>query len=304
MSGVGHILVASDLSTGAKRALARGVLLAVQHDAPLTVLHVVDALPDVEPEPGDRADRREAEAALLAQVEQLVQRHRAERPVKAEVRVVPGRPFVQIITEARAAGAALVVLGAHGAHTTQDLFLGTTAEKVLRKGDRPVLVVKRPPRWPYRRVLVAMDFSEISGRVLAAARTMAPDAALSVLHVCDVAMEGMLRRSGAPDEAIARYRKQCLESGRAELEAFLRNPGPDSADGHDAPVACLVAPGRPEVVVTEVAKRRRADLVVIGTHGRSGLRHLLLGSVAEHVLRDATCDVLAVRPEGFRFEMP
>lgn len=303
MHAVGSILVASDLSIGAKRALTRAVMVAVKQDAALTVLHVADVVPEA-PGVGERTALHEAEARLLADVEPLVRRYRSERPLKVEIRVVPGRAFLEIIAEARARAAALVVLGAHGAHAMRDLFLGTTAEKVLRKGDRPVLLVKRQPRGPYRRVLVAVDFSEVSSRALASARALAPEAALSTLHVCDVAAEGMLRRSGAAADEVTRYRKQCLQSGAVQLEAFLRESGSVSGDGHGAAVARVVAAGRPEVVVPEVARRRRADLVVIGTHGRTGLRHLLLGSVAEHVLRDATCDVLAVRPEGFRFEMP
>jgi hypothetical protein len=83
---------------------------------------------------------------------------RLERPVS--IRVAAGTPFVEIIRRAREEAANLILVGAHGAQFIKDLLFGTTAEKVVRKGDRPVLVVKRPTRGPYRRVLAATDFSD------------------------------------------------------------------------------------------------------------------------------------------------
>lgn len=293
MADVKRILVASDLSAHADHAFARALLLAERLQAHVTVLHVVAGEPGEVPEP------------VRAQVASLVERHRSRHPAEVAIRIVTGRDFVEIIRQARVEAADLVVLGAHGEHVVRDLFLGTTAEKVLRKGDRPVLIVKKVPKGPYRRVLVPVDFSGVGRRALALAARVAPDATFHLLHACDVQLEQTLRRAGAADEDVERYREQRLETAKRELQRFVRESVPEAPSGPGpASITQIVEPGHPASVVSDVARRRRDDLIVIGTHGRSGLPHLLVGSVAERVLREARCDVLAVRPEAFRFELP
>src|SRR4030066_2328266 len=80
----------------------------------------------------------------------------------------------------------------HGRGELKDWLLGTTAERVVRKGDRPVLVVKRPPEGPYRHVLVAVDFSDTSHRALALAAHLAPGAHLTLLHAYEFWYEARL----------------------------------------------------------------------------------------------------------------
>ena len=72
----------------------------------------------------------------------------------------------------------------------------------------------------------------------------------------------------------------------------------------DTPVKPVIRHGRASDLIVATAKRLRADLVVVGTIGRTGLPYILLGSVAEHVLREVNCDVLVARSEAFRFELP
>lgn len=93
-----------------------------------------------------------------------------------------GRAHLEIVRHAESIDAGIVVLRAHGGSFVRELFLGSTAEKVLRKHSRPVLIVKREPQGPYQRVLVPVDFSEASRLALELALRIAPHAHITVLH--------------------------------------------------------------------------------------------------------------------------
>jgi nucleotide-binding universal stress UspA family protein len=156
--GLKRLLVATDFSPRAEIALRRAVQIVSEPGAALCLFHVRDA--DARDERVSRQLTPSVEEALRQKIDKL------SLPDKAAgtVRIAAGKPFVEIIRGARDEGAELVVLGTHGEH--KDLLLGTTAEKVVCKGDRPVLVVKRAAHGPYRRVLVPVDFSESDNAAL------------------------------------------------------------------------------------------------------------------------------------------
>jgi nucleotide-binding universal stress UspA family protein len=168
----------------------------------------------------------------------------------------------------------------------------------LRQGDRPVLVVKRAPRKPYRRVLVAVDFSMSSYHALEFALRLAPSAQFHILHTYQ-GSEGLLERAGFTQDEILQRRRQMAKETRKAMGDFLRRL---KAGGRRP--KCLLGYGRAPHVIVAFAKRLRADLVCVGTMGRTGLPYILLGSVAEHVIREAPCDVLAVRVGAPKFRLP
>lgn len=306
MKPLQRILVASDLSRRADRALARAALLAREHGANLTAHHVVaqGADTDTLPEEWSRAlfgagpamegHRQRVEQALREKLERHLQ---GRTPARAQV--AAGVPFVEIIRAARAHDADLVVLGAHGGHYLREWLIGTTAERVVRKGDRPVLIVKKPAEGPYRKLLAAVDFSETSKRALQCALRIAPKARVTLLNVYDFGLAEVLRTGGTASEELLAVQRTFGQQRRARLAAFARDAGLDPDK-----VQLLVRYGYPGLAINAAAAERRADLVAVGTQGLSGLRYILLGSVAEHVLREARCDVLAVHPETIRFELP
>lgn len=290
-----HILVATDLSSRADAAIARALQLAGQHRAKLVALHVASPLSADESFLGVRLDLAEMER----QAETVLRERLRSADVEGDIAVKFGEAFVEIIRFSREHGSDIVVLGAHGARYIKDLLLGTTAERVVRKGRRPVLVVKQAPQGPYRRVLAPVDFSDASRQSLVFARTIAPDADLRVLHAFELRHEYRLLDGGMTRDQLLTYERESAIRLRKRLKAFVGDSGIDPGQ-----VKLSVRTGYPATVITGVARRSRADLVAIGTHGMSGLRYLLLGSVAEHALREAPCDVLAVHPAAFQFELP
>ena len=191
----------------------------------------------------------------------------------------------------------MLVVGAHGAQFIKDWLTGTIAERIARKGDRPVLVVKRPVRGPYRRVLVATDFSDQSRQALEFSLRLAPRAKMHILHAYQ-GIEGQLWRGGFSKAEILRYRHEIAQKSRAQMKNFIRSLAPDRK-----PVVHLRY-GRAPHIITGVARRLRPDLVSVGSAGRTGLPYVLLGSVAEHVLREAACDVLVARSNSSGFKLP
>ncbi|MGE0682082.1 MAG: universal stress protein [Candidatus Binatia bacterium] len=289
MSSLKKILVASDLSSRAEKALARATQIAREHEATLTILHVM--------EDGAR-DEMQAAATNENALRQILAGLSPQCSEPVTVRVVIGKPFVEIIRHAREEAADLIIVGAHGAHFIKDVFFGTTAQKIVRKGDRPVLVVKQTPQGSYRRVLVTVDFSEDSRLALELALQLAPRAEVHILHVYH-GFEDQLRRGGATASELMRSRRQWVQSARQELETFLRE-----VNCRDRSVSRILKYGRAPDVIVKTAKRLRADLIAVGTTGRSGLPYILLGSVAEHVLREVKSDVLVTRSGPVHFELP
>jgi nucleotide-binding universal stress UspA family protein len=290
--GFKRLLLGTDFSPRADVALQRAVQIASEHGAALTLFHACDV--------GARDDAQGRKLIVGAEetARQKIRSLSLPDKIAAAVRVAAGKPFVELIHAAREEESDLVVVGAHGKHFLKSLLLGTTAEKVVRKGDRPVLVVKRATRRPYRQVLVPVDFSEDSRQGLALALRLAPRAKFHVLHAYE-GSEGQLWRADFKRSEIMQYRRRLAQERRKELEEFLRR-----ANCGGKPIKRLLRHGRAPHVIAGVAGRLRADLVSVGTVGRTGLPYILLGSVAEHVMREASCDVLVARSGPSRFQLP
>ena len=286
-------LVATDLSARADKAMARAVQLADEHRAALTVVHILTGEGG-----GGTRRRRQVAVRIEEDLRRKVEALSRKKNGVVTVRVLPGTPFLEIIRQARAEAADLILVGAHGKNFIKGLLFGTTAEKVVGKGDRSVLVVKKPAPHPYRRVLAAVDFSDHSRRALELGLRLAPQGEFHAIHVY-AAAEGTLKSAGVTESGIERYRTQVARDARRQLDAFVR-----TISRGGAPIRKEVWNGRPGREITRAARVHRADLVVIGTTGRTGIPYVLLRSVAEHVMREAPCDVLVVRSRSVPAKLP
>ena len=149
------------------------------------------------------------------------------------------------------------------------------------------------------RILLPTDFSEFSSEATNYACALAGqfDAELHLLHVLEV------HQSATPDFAVGLALPSRIEESREAAERALENVL-DVKWEEGREVVKALAEGAPFLEIVRYAKRHEVDLIVMGTHGRSGLVHVLVGSVAEKVVRKAPCPVLTVRPEGHQFVMP
>lgn len=300
MNKLRRILVATDLSPHSERAIVRAIRLAREHDARLTALTVVERAFSGE----QRADNlvraifeapgtverdliADAEAALRETIKRLAR----DEPPAHDVTARIGSVFGEILSVAREINADLIALGAHGRHYLRRLLLGTTAARVARHGERPVLVVRKPALRSYRRVLVATDFSAQARHALHVARGLVPAAEVQLLHAYEIWYEHRLHTGITIDE-VRRLHLEYEEAARGELAALARDAG---LDPQATPL--VVRYGYAATLLPRAAAEWRADLIVAGTRGIKGLRYAFLGSVAEHILRESPCDVLVV-PHG------
>jgi universal stress protein E len=287
-----RILVATDLSPRAQKAIARAIMLAAEQGAALTILHVLTA------ETGNKVRQRQVALQVEKDLRRDIATLSSAQDGRATIRVVTGTPFVEIIRRARQEAADLILVGAHGAQFIKDLLVGTTMEKIVRKGDRPVLAVKRPVRAPYHRVLVATDFSDPSRQALRLGLRLAPGAKIYLLHAYQ-GLEGQLWRADMTKSQILRYRHRVAQQSREQMKDFIRR-----MDLNGRSIVRLLRYGRAPHVITAAAQRLRPELVCVGSVGRTGLPQILLGSVAEHVLREVSCDILVARSGSLSFELP
>lgn len=279
------ILVATDFSVRSDRAIRRAVLLAKTFDASIWLVHVVD-----DDQSGRFADSgRDATATLGEQAQTL----REVDGMDCNHSVVLGNPFEGICQAAEECMADLVVMGPHRPQLPIDTIAGTTAERTIRASSRPVLVAGGIPVDFYRQVLVGVDLSDGSGDAVRAVTRLGLDrrAAVSVVHVFDAVATGLMTRSLVTDEATRDYLSAEESQAAGKLASFL-----SGLQFHPARQIVKLNERSAAHGIRAAAQEIAADLIVVATHGRTGVSKLLLGSVAEDILRIADHDILAVPP--------
>lgn len=297
MSSISCILVATDFSEFSERAVQRAARIAKQHNAELHVLHVVRPL-DLYPSLTLTPDEFGHSDQELQQAEQTrVEAVAASLSTQFGIRVRPvtrlGRAHTEIAAYALEVAADLVVAGSRGESTLIDLFLGSTASRLLRVATCPVLIVKKPADEPYRKVLAAVDFSPVSAAVVSHAISLADGARVDALHVLGSEVEQRLRKAKFVRIDIADWLTRLRTEAEQQLDALLAPAEQGAAVGR------LVQPGFAPAVICQSIEGMGIDLVVLGRHGYGGgLQDWLLGSVSKDVAHAAACDVLLISLGG------
>lgn len=255
----------------------------------------------VEPPDAPAAVREKARRALASATADFLQvaQQAGGRGVRASSSLRAGAPYVEIIRCAREKGAGIVVLGRGGPAASRGGALGATAARVMRMSNVPTLLVGRRPRGPYRRPLIAVDIDPSARDLLELTRRMVSgdEVPLRIVHVYRVPFESYYLASR--DRSATGYFRGARKAAAASMAAMLEAIG--SRRYRLDPV---LRRGDARTAILREAARCHADLVVLGTHGRSGVAHMLLGSVAEWVIENTSRDVLVARPVRFTFIPP
>jgi nucleotide-binding universal stress UspA family protein len=284
-----RILFATDGSDCAERARQYAMQLADHVDATLHVVHVEERSADlsdvIEVEETDvLADLHSLDVAAAAVSAPRVQERQTVHPSAAE----------GLLTYATEHDIRLLVLGTHGRRGLQRLVLGSVAEEVVRRSEAPVLTVGRGASASEPtggRLLVPVDFSAHQDPLLAHARdwALAFDLSLTLVHVVEgngiPDVYGLHSNAPTPNVLADRAREALAETAE-ELR------------GHGLEVEAEIRTGHAAPNILDAADALDADLLAVATHGRSGVDRMLMGSVAEAVLRRAPCPVLTVKPLG------
>jgi universal stress protein E len=269
------ILIASDFSAAARAALSRACLIAEEHCADLTLLHVVRRTMD-------KADR-----ALLAEdLDQVAAAQAARHPCIHSIttRLGAGRPADVIGQEAARIGADLIVVGGHGAMRWGDELFGTTVESLLRHTQRPVLVARQAAdHHHYRRVIAAIENDRLAAETLDLAALMASADTLFAVHAFLPSLPQLVSAHGD--------QRAIHDAEQRDLEQLVHR-----VLGARRDVICAVHPlarrGDPVTVIARAWEEFGADLVVAVTHGRTGLSLALRGSLADMLIEEAPFDLL------------
>lgn len=276
MLQIKRILAPTDYSACAEHSVQHAAYLADQYGAELHVLHVfLVQHRDEEPRQGaaDPGPERDEAGVVHAEMER---------------ESVP----LAILEYADAHDIDLIVMGTHGRTGLEHLLLGSVAEKVVRRATQTVFTVcegARPGR-AVRRILVPLDFSEPSRLALRYASELARTygAHLALLHVVEnVLLPGIYGMEPVPVDT-----PEVKARAREALQEMIREE-----DGSEQ-ATFEVKVGHAVDAIVDYAKAQEVDLIVIATHGRTGLKHFLLGSVAENVVRMAPCPVFTVKNFG------
>jgi nucleotide-binding universal stress UspA family protein len=279
-------MLATDLTAASDRAFDRAVQLAAEWDAMLTVCHVVEAS-SLRPW-GIEHRIKIAET----EVERLLRGSEGMLKRKISRHIILGDPAERVIEHARGIGSDLLITGPAQVKVIGDKLFGSTAARILRHARQPLLAVRRRAEGPYRKVAVAVDFSDSSRDAYFCGRTLFPRAEFTLIHAYDMSPDWFGRNADRSMDIVeAEEKARVIRKAQQDLEDLTAN-----VDTADLKSASVLAQGTPETVFGSYVDEHWPDLVVTGTHGRTGVQEAMIGSVTERFLHVLSCDVLAVRP--------
>jgi nucleotide-binding universal stress UspA family protein len=288
------VLVPIDLSPLSDRVVRRAVSLPITAGGTITLLHVVPKRLPM------RARRQAEKAARTTLANEALRASKILRSkVSIEHAVGVGAAAAEIAAYAVRLKADLVVMGRGAARPLRDSFLGSTAERVIRQARMPVLAVRSPARAPYRRPTLGLDLDDAAEPVLAMLLRVIPPPRprITIVHAHDSPYFGTMYAGPSADESDQEdqwYRKTAVLRLGAIIARGLSAPGKEPDDVLD--FNTYIRRGHPRAVIKAAVRKLDTDILLLGTHGHSGVAQVFLGTVAGDVLREVPCDVLVVPP--------
>ncbi|MDZ7723413.1 MAG: universal stress protein [candidate division KSB1 bacterium] len=298
MDTIKHILVPSDFSQHAEQAALHAMAVASRFGAKITFLHIVtvydndpnapqDFFPDIEnfyKQLETRADEK-FQQTIATYVQQGLQ---TERVIQRGF-----SPYEEILTYAEEHAVDLIAMGTHGRKSFAHFLMGSVTEKIVHHAACPVLCThideqEPQPIKPYERILVPVDFSEQSKRALRAAKLLlAENGRLDLLHVIEDHIHPAYYTSET--HSLLEFLPNLHERAESSIQRMVQ----DYAS--DIKTEITIADGHIAKAITNFVPEHNSDLIVMGTHGLNALEQIFIGSVANKVIRKASCPVMTVK---------
>ena len=294
-NGFKNILVATDFSAFSSAALSQAVWLSRQTGARIVLANTI---PDLSmsahwgPQEREQNQRELSQRSDTAMRQMIVELQVMDLDVK--FRTLIGEPFVEITHAVQAEGYDLVLAGTRGLAKWERFFVGSTAKRLIRKCPAAVWIVNAEHIGQPKVVLAATDFSDVSLKAVTQGLRLAQQsgAAFHLLHVVD--------SKDVPDDLVSRIpkgssiRQEINDEAARRMEEFLNSLAVDRTQ-----IQVHLSWGTPWQEIRRISQHQAADLIVIGTVGRSGIQGVLLGNTAEKVLDTCDCSVLTIKPDDF-----
>jgi len=266
-----RLLVCTDGSEGGQHAMTQALALGRACAGKVYVLQVVKIIPELEAVAPDlrvcleeEIERQKGAAAAAA----------ARQGVEMEYRILHSiSPFADIVAEAEKLNPQLIIIGRYGRTGLTRLFMGSIAARVIGLSPINVLVIPREDSLAFQRLLIASDGSSYSDAALMEATAMAARAGSELLGV-----------------AVAREEGEISET-REILQRMLTAANREGVSFQGISPQGLAA----DEGIIQVALENRVDLIIMGSHGRTGFKRLFMGSVTERVIGHTPCPVLVVK---------
>lgn len=284
-----RLLLATDSSEFSEGAIREAVRLAKRCGSKLTAIRVIETNPEF----GSTAP------AVLEKMEKEARQHlgdvqaRAKKEgVDCEIALHEGEDsYKYIVDEAAAKKSTMIIMGRRGRKGFRRLVMGSTTSWTIGHAPCSVMVVPRAAQVEFKSIVVATDGSQYSAAAASEAIGIAKrnDAKLTILAVvpADIAMPTDVDFAALQREKIADQEMLAAEKNAKAVKEAAQKAGVEAQ--------AFVMSGKPADAIMELARDKSADLVVVGSHGRTGLDRLLMGSVAERVIVLANCAVLVVK---------
>ncbi len=274
------ILVCTDGSPESRGAVTAALELARSAGSKVYLLEVISFMPgyelqtpDLLPPPPINLEVQAVQEAAVRERLKAWQDEAASQGVDLEPRVrIASSAYEGILEEVEAVAPDWIVMGRHGLTGLARLLMGSVTARVIGYSPVNVLVVPQEATLSFRRLLAACDDSPYSAAAWKEALNIA-------------------KRMGSVLIGVS------VAAGEAEIQAAMQVTARMAAEaaGQGIPLETIVPRGKPYEAIVKTAQAKEADLVVLGSHGRTGLKKLLMGSVAERVIGQAPCAVLVVK---------
>lgn len=299
MKRLKKILFPTDFSTCARQAAAHVAHLAQKFSAEVHMIHAVVLFREEMqgPFPGaeELAVKLEEEAARRMEKHGGMSAVDRKHLKTAQIRSIS--PAEAILRYSSEKEMDLIVMGTHGRRGIEHLLLGSVTEEVVRQAPCPVFTIRetRKPREIHdiKKILVPVDFSQYAQKALANAKALAKiyGAELQLLHVIENVLHPAFYAGG--QGSLINLAPDVRERAGAAMAEML-----EKAPGGNIKGKTFVVDGKPSREIITFAEKNHSDMIVIATHGLTGIEHFLLGSTTEQVVRRAPCPVFTVKAFG------
>jgi nucleotide-binding universal stress UspA family protein len=289
-----RIVVGTDFSRPASKAVRRAAILAAEHKAKLEIVHVMPLVDKTILKrmgldnssiagSGSRVQELLDEAIALAR----------SQDVSATKKLLNGGPAATLVEEAERFSADLVVVGIRGKRSIKDAIIGTTAERLIERWNRDILVVRKTPKSHYKKILIGISLAPTSCSVLMSGAALSTQALLRVVHAYELPFEMKMLSYGIQQSSIEMHRLATKRAAVRGMDELLKRC-PITTERE---LKTILRRGNPPREILGEAAFMHANVIVVGKN-RSAFEQFFIGSVTKHVVRSASSDVLVSDSRG------
>ena len=288
-------------------ALQKAVNLAKTNQALLTVVEVLEELPNETQSLTETGYIKDFEKIAVQESNERLENLIApikQQGVQVTRKVLQGTPFLEIIREVLRNKHDLVMVSPRKKAKLKGILFGSRTMHLMRKCPCPVWAIKPAKKKKYTRILAAVDSSPFNDernaldiKIMELATSLAEleGSELHVVHCWAYPHEDILRRRlGLPSSKIPKFVREERKAHKMRLDQLM-----ETFDLNAFPHKVHLLKGDPASLIVDQARKKRIELVVMGTVCRTGLAGFFIGNTAEKVLQEVDCSALAVKPEGF-----